>query len=125
MTPPTPAPPTQATRVVEVLTRARELLTPEGAWTQQQWGGQNGAQDCYCLAGAIGVAAGIGIYVERVEFFRPFRLALGIRKGPGQDDEDALTNWNDKKGRTQADVLGRLDRGRRAIAAARAAGGGA
>jgi hypothetical protein len=79
----------------------RELLTPEGAWTQgvearRADGRSVGFNDpiacSWCLAGAKW-------RVGDLASNRPW-LALGL---------DSVSAWNDAPGRTQADVLALLD----------------
>lgn len=88
--------------VREALMQTRELLAPEGAWCQGVAADTHGAR---CLVGALTDATG--------------------RERDGQaylDARDAIarclwrtavwsiTGWNDWPGRTQAEVLGLLDK---------------
>lgn len=88
----TPISQTGREAVAEVLERAAELLTPEGAWQQREWGG-NG---CWCLDGAIMEAKG------EENTFRELALvceAVGC---------DSAIYWNDAPERTQAEVVAKL-----------------
>ncbi len=92
---------------LEILKRARELLTPPGSWCQGalEQVGQGGPQRC--LHGAILRAVNPQV-----------RLGTYLLEYPSEEGQNIwrlLVNrgfhetWNDKPGRTQAEVLAALD----------------
>ena len=103
---------------VETLRKARELLTPEGAWGQGRDAenaaglpcspGDEGAV-CWCSYGAMNRAG-------QAEKARPFFMAA-----TGADDYAGVVGWNDAPDRTHAEVLAAFDR---AIELAEASAGG-
>ena len=101
----------------EALRKARELLTPEGAWTKRKaardrLGNEVYAADpdavCYCSYGAIWHFELSGSLEDRLEDFL-FQAIDGL----------PIAQWNDADNRTHAEVLAAFDR---AIALAEAAG---
>lgn len=105
---------------VETLRKARELLTPEGAWGRGKMGADRfGAPAdlygpntvCWCVLGALYRAEGKD---ERQDEARPWLLKV---LGGAQ----SLALWNDAPERTHAEVLAAFDR---AIALAGAGEGG-
>ena len=94
--------------IAEVLRAAADLVEPEGAWTRgvyargkdgQQVDPQSRRATCWCGVGAI-IRAGGWDSVFRAEKF--LRVAARYRS------QDALPHWQDRKGRTQADVVAAL-----------------
>lgn len=93
----------------EALVAARELLTPEGAWTQGAFArvGRGGnpigpaepRAKCFCIVGALKRVCPW----EASLAFRALERAIGVRPGD-------VVNWNDTPGRTQAEVLEVLDK---------------
>ena len=97
----------------EILTKARDILTPEGAWIQfypalDVRGNSRDPEDrrarCWCLVGALERAAydssdPEGAMLECAMF--ALQAALG---------RDALAAWNDAPSRTHEEVLQLLDR---------------
>lgn len=95
--------------VAEVLNRAADLLTPEGAWTQGA-----GARDrdgralvaphpnavCWCAFGAIAQVGGDNPDCTSV-VYRASRLL-------DHDQKLDIIEWQDKHGRTQAEVVAAL-----------------
>lgn len=86
--------------VLKVLRGARKLLTPPGAWMQGRYA--NKEKTCFCVLGALGM-------VEKGKALDPSDLVIqALHKtrsfyGP-------VSAWNDRKNRTQADVLALLDK---------------
>lgn len=94
---------TAPTKPSEALRAARELLTPEGAWIQEAF-----AQDatghpvsprsenavCWCVMGALKRNDWnlVGIFAEAFRY-----LCSAV--------DEWAPDWNDKPGRTQAEVL--------------------
>ena len=97
----------------EILTRARELLAHEGAWTQGDFAHdahgnscdpRERCASCWCLVGALERAAydssdPEGAMLEGAMY--ALAAALGL---------DTLGVWNDAPGRTRDEVLQLLDR---------------
>lgn len=98
----------------DVLERAADKLTPDGAWTQGDWAKNAEGESveptspdatCWCVRGALAAASGdeYGIY------------------GPASEYVERLVqlpvHWNDTPGRTQSEVVAKL---REAAALARA-----
>ena len=96
----------------ETLRRARELLTPEGAWGQG-YDALNGAGEavsptahnavCRCSYGALRAAGG-DVYGDAAR--EVLLQAIGLEAAKG----DSVINWNDDPGRTHAEVLAAFDR---------------
>lgn len=105
--------------VADVLERAADLLTPEGAWTQGAYavGDDFVAEDdghewpenptCFCLMGAIARVQGLDRPGD-IDFAR-FGPLLGLTS-------NSVANWNDAPFRKQAEVVAKL---RKAAALAR------
>jgi hypothetical protein len=106
--------------VAEVLDAAADLLTPEGAWMQEDYCDEmfGSAADikeasCWCAEGAVACVLGVDGDVaerwcdERVDLFGDLGECLN------------LADWNDRPLRTQAEVIAKL---REAANAARATG---
>jgi hypothetical protein len=101
--------------VADVLERAADLLTPEGAWTQGAFardedgapllGSVDGAARCWCMVGAV-IHAGNGQHFNKAN-----DLLCDITEG--------TFSFNDEPSRTQAEVVAKL---REAAALARAEG---
>lgn len=95
--------------VSDVLSKAADLIEPEGAWTQGTWArradgstpyGEISDEDavCFCALGAIWrVCGAINITANRAED------ALGTVLG-----KFTVGEWNDLNGRTQAEVVAAL-----------------
>lgn len=89
----------------EALRKARELITPEGAWTQKEyardqdgnglWPWEEGAV-CFCAMGALEKAAGGSEF--SVEAHRANKYLNKVNR-------DFTFNWNDAPNRTHAEVL--------------------
>lgn len=102
---------------IEVLTKAKELLSDPARWTQGEWSRDAkglpstyrdaGPPVCWCLRGAITRVAGgfdnSGGAEEIVE--EAFRGA----PHPGQGERMLFVEWQDAKGRTHAEVMALLD----------------
>jgi hypothetical protein len=95
---------------VEVLRQARALLTPEGAWTQgadaRDWAGESISPlapnvICRCAMGAMLAVAGSYGVIKPAE-------AL-LRRAANVNPLVSLVDWNDERGRTQAEVLAAFD----------------
>lgn len=98
----------------EVLVEARRILTPDGAWTQRKLARDRQGRGavyhgraavCWCLEGALARAA----FTDCGD--RDWSAALDACDSalPGSG-RGRLIVWNDAPGRTQAEVLGLLDR---------------
>lgn len=113
--------------VADVLSRAADLIEPEGAWTQGDFArDETGFQysdsgltfhefpaTCFCLFGALAEVA----EVSDPELYRDAdRYLLTVVGVPFVND---VADWNDAKGRTQAEVVAKL---REAAALAREQG---
>lgn len=108
-----------AADVVRVLRRAREILTPEGAWVQMMTACNAAGRLCFafedeavsfCLSGALGRAAykeSMVRYLELVDAARDELADWGKSEGLFRSED--LTAWNDAHGRTQEEVLALLD----------------
>jgi hypothetical protein len=69
------------------------------AFTDYEWNDHR--CNCYCLAGALNKARGAETHAD---IPTPLAKVLGFRS------EQELISWNDKLGRTAADVTRRIDR---------------
>jgi hypothetical protein len=83
-----------ALSVAEVLDAAADLIEPEGAWTQGEWG----SDGCWCLDGALMAAKGSCQTWPELE---------AVRNAIGPECETAI-GWNDAPERTQAEVVAKL-----------------
>lgn len=104
----------------EVLAKAADLIEPEGAWTQRDavlnaTGSPCSYEDaeCFCLFGAVRVAAGLGEFSDPTFDGAWWFLERSVAHGRGPID------WNDAPDRTQAEVVAAL---RKASELARAEG---
>jgi hypothetical protein len=95
----------------EVLQKAREILTPPGAWTQGQFArnadgvGCSEYRDeavCFCAVGALHRAA--WRVNSAPEWYYDALRALIAVVG------HSIGSWNDAEGRTQAEVLAAFDK---------------
>lgn len=94
--------------VADVLDRAADLLTPEGAWTQGAFGRDANGEPCglsqleravcYCLVGATDAAASDDLNLSCAA-----DDALSALLG-----ERSVSTWNDAPERTQAEVVAKL-----------------
>jgi hypothetical protein len=83
----------------EVLSKAADLIEPEGAWTQGQYGAfdeEAHAYTCLCLFGAVKEA---GDETDAADGVWKFLQAATSNKP---------IDWNDQPGRTQAEVVAAL-----------------
>lgn len=78
--------------LAEVLDAAANLIEPEGAWTQHEWGHDG----CYCLDGALMAAKGTGYTFPELDLIREVTGA------------ESAIHWNDADHRTQAEVVAKL-----------------
>lgn len=101
--------------VANALDQAADLITPEGAWVQGFWSvDKNGAQVpadspyavCFCAVGAINRVIGIRDGERAVDH----PLFLPIREAFENETGFWLMHFNDKKGRTQTEVVSALRR---------------
>lgn len=95
---------------VELFKKMKALLTPEGAWGQGDFFlGSNGhtakrsEATCFCILGAAMIAGGHDQCDELQGGVNKYLTGL-------IDYGDPIWIWNDKKGRTQQEVLGLLDK---------------
>lgn len=107
--------PLMSAPLLDVLTRTRRRLTPDGAWAKDAWARtvtsiavDASAPDatCWCLVGALTLearcAGGGGLLLALA--------AEAISQTIGLETSGlTLEGWNDAPGRTQSDVLGVLD----------------
>ena len=109
-----------ASSVADILDRAADLIEPEGRWMQGDLGrdahGERidvcerlGDAVCFCMEGAIE-------YVARRHGMRPHEAFEAV-KPVIANGTAALFYWNDRKGRTQTEVVAAL---RQAASAERA-----
>jgi hypothetical protein len=87
----------------EALTKAAELITPEGAWTQGNY--RRPTPDggvCRCVFGAVGDATDCGVADAEDNYAPWIAAAIGITEG---DRSTQIIRWNDAPGRTQAEVV--------------------
>lgn len=117
-----------ATSLADILDRAADLIEPEGAWTQRALGrnanGRCADADrmpkkpvCFCAVGAVCRVLGLTTYTPYGAAHRPLEaLRTSLPR------VWSLTEWNDAKGRTQAEVVAAL---RQAASAERAKATGA
>ena len=95
------------TDVVQVLTRARDLI--RRGWTQGQNQRDFMGRKCYCLTGAVFAANPSSAPHTTYVRARAIRvLHSTLRNILGHDR--AVWAWNDQKERTQAEVLDLLDK---------------
>lgn len=103
---------------LEVLRRARELLTPPGNWTQEEFAKTTAGEPCdpcvveaacWCSEGAIRAVRARGRFGPTNAFGALYRIVGDV------------VGWNDEPERTQAEVLEAFDR---AIALAQGDGDG-
>lgn len=96
---------------LSILKAARELLTPEGAWTQGAWARDdtqrsvdlNDEGACsWCLMGALGRVHG--------SFPVPGEIIAKLRGIAAYPFNESAVDWNDTDGRTQSEVVRLLDR---------------
>ena len=110
------------TSVVDVLREARRLLEPEGAWGQGAHVQRLGGRYCYCLSGALRVAAGDNVIVDDEGplldhsgddwlYYRALDLVHDLAGG-------YVAPWNDDPERRKDEVLAVLDRAIEAAAEA-------
>lgn len=106
----------------EILARAADLIEPEGAWTQRACA-RNAAGDdiedvdpeefepsCFCLFGAVNVAAGNMADTEHYPF-QPDDVDIYIRRAIGVGFDlpiSRVSEWNDAPERTQAEAVSAL-----------------
>lgn len=104
--------------IAEVLDRAADLIEPEGAWQQGTWARDVSGKavtlwcdkaTCFCMRGAVVRASGLSMSAE----LTGINAALGFRRA------SQMARWNDREGRTQAEVVAKL---REAAALAREQG---
>lgn len=97
-----------------VLRRAREILSPRGAWRPLAFARDAEGRVCpvfapgavsYCLVGAITLAAA---GEDLTPTFRDAFKALALGESHAER-VIAVQAWNDREGRTQAEVLDKLD----------------
>lgn len=92
----------------EILSKAADLIEPEGAW--MQGGYSNGVTvvsgSCWCAAGAVYAAHGNWRDPVARDAVRVLYTALNL---PYDDeDDDVIGAWNDAPERTQAEVVSAL-----------------
>lgn len=95
--------------VAETLSAAADLIEPEGKWTQG-WSARTAlgrpchTKDpeaaCFCMVGAVAKAGGAETYISKAWRFISDHF-------PGKDPGTPV-KWNDKRQRTQAEVVAKL-----------------
>ena len=104
----------------EILTKAREILAPKGAWIQlnpamDSRGNWRDPRDprasCWCLVGALERATfeALGVLDEFLLDAAMYALT-GALERTGEYPSDALAAWNDAPSRTHEEVLQLIDR---------------
>lgn len=95
---------------VAKLREVRELFSRPGSWTQGAYARRPDGEDClpttpdatcFCITGGVRRIVPDGGYSHAIE-----RMLLNTK---GIDDGLSLFAWNDKGGRTRADVLALID----------------
>lgn len=104
----------EATKPSEVLSAAADLIEPEGAWTQGEFGRRaDGSYTmlpslreavCFCAEGAIGRAAGIRDIAE----LGASEALIFMERFVSPGTPWAVSGWNDAPDRTQAEVVAAL-----------------
>jgi len=101
-----------AVSVADVLNAAADLIEPEGRWTQGTWarssvGDTDPIDDaiCWCAYGAIYQVCG---RKWTPEANAGMRLLCGVLRLGATDPMGSIGLWNDKEGRTQAEVVAAL-----------------
>lgn len=98
---------TEGLSVADVLERAADLITPEGAWTQGTWARDESGRSvtlrspyaaCFCMRGALVIASNKSMASEMT----------GVQKALGFRNAAAMARWNDRDSRTQAEVVAKL-----------------
>lgn len=119
--------------LADILRRAADILEPEGAWTQGAFSrnadgsvDKDGHEDpdgvaenpvCWCVVGAISVAAGVDLFHQRYPLRGPHQEAVDVLSDVlGTDPAD----WNDEPDRRQEEVVESLRTAAQAIEAQRA-----
>jgi hypothetical protein len=96
----------------EVLVAARKLLTK--GWTQGEMSDRVKRVQCYCAAGAVNKALGHNVEQYSDSSHPAFKALLNdskVKRTSGSDPTIyGLTYWNDKKRRTQEQVIALFDR---------------
>lgn len=110
--------------VADVLSRAADLIEPEGAWTQGASARTADGEDlpkgvepgavCWCILGAIGKIVGhpanrlFGMAERALDEVIPSDTII-LHVGDDEDDELPLAaSWNDAPERTQSEVVAKL-----------------
>jgi hypothetical protein len=87
--------------IADILDKAADLIEPEGAWTQESFE-DDLQRRCWCIVGAIGVAAfGRGCWEEAEALVDRNQHLFGAYA-------EALEEWNDAPERTQPEVVAKL-----------------
>lgn len=99
--------------VITVLKKARKLIAK--GWFQGEFEGRKNRTKCYCAWGAIKRVTGGGGALGVLEYEAEAKNALEedryvVRCHSGVKYNDSIVDYNDKKGRTQQQVLNLFDR---------------
>jgi hypothetical protein len=93
---------TKTNPVADVLRRAKALIDSPEKWLQCTY--RNSAGDKFCVAGAIHAAS---LCELEMRAFNSDRARMFFRRAI---NKGFIENWNDRKGRTHAQVMKTLDK---------------
>ena len=109
--------------VLSVLTQVRELLTPEGCWTQDAFGrdatgekcpARSESCACWCLVGAIQAVCPSpstrGAVYERLATVLGVAVDYSDSSSGDTHNDGQIIEWQDAPARTHAEVLAALDK---------------
>lgn len=91
--------------VKQTYTKARDLI--QAGWRQGSYSYHAESGSCYCAAGAIREAAGIGVAEKASDLFAPLAATIG---GSTDEHEGGVINWNDDRDRTRDEVIAAFDK---------------
>ena len=94
-----------ASEIADKLDEARALI--EKGWLQHIFHSDEDGSDCYCTTGAVAQVTAGTYYADAIHGCYPFDASIGLlSKAAGTDPSwIALSDWNDAKERTQAEVI--------------------
>jgi len=104
----------------QILQEARALVAAPGGWTQRVYRRQDPAtgQFAYCAMGALMAAVSEGdelLFYVQWPARSPARAAHQALKDALPPGHDQVSPWNERNGRTQAEVVALYDRALTAI----------
>lgn len=102
-----------ALTLADVLNRAADLIEPEGAWIKRvdarigqgkkEVSPSSDLATCFCAVGAIWRATGQESYTHVAS-----RAVRAVEKSLGLCGKSDLARWNDRRNRTQSEVVAAL-----------------